>query len=173
MSCSAILLVCVVLLEFGPGGGGPGGGGPGGPVPCTCLMLDETESCLKFGVWPGLGPIPIRCHAEICVATTNTNGELEPTCPLAEIRLTRATPQLEWATEVPRFVTPPLGSKGKMRTPSEKRVCTFDVYCGGCLQNNDASPPGEYCMYQNIGKDVIQLYALCLLDGADEECDGN
>jgi len=167
MSCTALLLACVFLLEFGPQGGGPGGGGP---VPCTCLMSNGTLSCLsEFGTRPPGQPDTVNCGAQICQAT------LPPTCPInATIRWTNPIDATSWIVESPKFTVPPLGSVGQMRTPVGVQVCTYDSFCSGCQFNPQMSPQGEYCLKQTVAKQTYPLYALCL-DGAGQPqpCEGN
>jgi len=155
MSCSAILLACVVLLEFGPQGGGP--------VPCTCLMSNGTLSCLsEFGPRPQEQPDTVNCVAQICQATLP-----HPTCPINEsIRWTNPTNVTSWIIESPKFTVPPLGSVGQMRTPLAVQVCTFDSFCSGCKFNPQIK--------QTVEKQSYPLYALCL-DGAGQpqQCEGN
>ena len=162
MSCSTILLVCVVLLEFGPQGGGP--------VPCTCLMSNGTQSCqTNFGPRPNPVPDAINCGSQLCTATSP-----DPTCPInANTRWTNPGPPEHWVVELARFSPPPPEAKGHLREHVLSHTCTHKYYCSLCQENLQASPPGSYCLKQSFSDQYIQLYALCLDNGQMQECFGN
>ena len=160
---SKMLLVCVVLFQSGPGGGGQGGPGGGPPLQaCTCLMVDGTQSCQSlFGARPDPSA-SLSCSDQICSATTNAQGALDPTCPLpVGNKVTKSEPVEVWQTEMLKYKPPGPGQQGMDRYPTTQWPCNTEYFCFDCYERTNISPRGMYCATSITPIDWIPLYGLC------------